>query len=257
VLKKHGGVHIDAAVLADLAGDPALDPVVSLQAGSAGVYFLDGRTGKIRSVTPVGHAQGRYVGKFRPDVPGVQVEVGTRWDNYGILSIFSAKGERLCTFQPDTVSQGGPPVNWTGDGQEHIFLTTSKHALGFYDGWGRRVLRFAAGEIPEKFECSGSPVFVENLTGDPRDELVFLVDGKLDIYTQDRPAPNPQRVYSPVRRSVMSLPGWAGFRAPTLGLDGPKLHAPSVQVGAGECTDNKPYDIRESTVGPGRSSPSR
>jgi hypothetical protein len=223
VLKKHGAAHIDALVIGNIAEDPKLDPVVSLQAGSAGVYFLDGRTGKVRSITRVGHAQGRYAGKFRPEIPGIQVEVGTRWGNYGIISIFSAKGERLCTFQPDTFSQGGPPVNWTGDGQEHIFIYTSKSAFGFYDGWGRRVLRFAEGAIPDGIGYGRGTVFVEDLTGDPRDELAFFADGKLLIYTQDRPpaprqalggpehgrrAANPAKVYAPVRRSVMSYPGW-------------------------------------------------
>lgn len=209
VLKKHGGVHIDAAVIGNLADDPTIDPVVSLQAGSAGVYFLDGRTGKIRAMTRVGHAQGRYVGKFRPEVSGIQVEAGNRWGNYGIITIFSAKGQRLCTFQPDTLSQGGPPVNWTGDGQEHIFIYTSRQSLGFYDGWGRRVLRFADGQLPEGIGYARGVVFVEDFSGDPRDELAFSVDGKLHIYTQDRPAPNPAKVYAPVRRCNISYPGWS------------------------------------------------
>jgi hypothetical protein len=209
VLKKNGGVHIDAAVLGNIAGDARLDPVVSLQAGSAGVYFLDARTGKVLSHTPVGHAQGRFVGKFRPDVPGLQVEVGNRWGNYGIISIFSAQGKRLCTFQPDTLSQGGPPVNWTGDGQEHIFVYTSPQGLGFYDGWGRRVLRFVPGEFPEGVGYGKGVVYVEDLTGDPRDELAAAIGGKLYIYTQSRGPENPQKVYSPVRRSVISFPGWS------------------------------------------------
>jgi len=212
VLRKYGGVHIDAAVIGNIAGDSQLDPVVSLQAGSAGVYFLDGRTGRVRTVTRVGHAQGRHVGKFRPDVAGLQVEVGDRWGNYGIITIFSAKGDRLCTFQPDTLSQGGPPVNWTGDGQEHIFIYTSQQGLGFYDGWGRRVLRFAPGEIPEGIGYARGSVVVEDVTGDPRDELIFSIDGTLSIYTQDRPAANPEKVYAPVRRCNISYPGWTTTR---------------------------------------------
>ena len=212
-LKKYGGVHVDAAVIGNIAEDPKLDPVVSLQGGSAGVYFLDAHTGKELSVTRVGHAQGRFVGKFRPDIPGLQVEVGNRWGSYGIITLFSAKGERLCTFQPDTFSQGGPPVNWTGDGQEYIFIYTSKPSFGFYDGWGRRVLKFAPNEIPEGIGYARGIVFVEDLTGDPRDELAFFADGKLLIYTQDRPPVNPAKVYAPVRRSAISYPGWKEIRA--------------------------------------------
>ncbi len=50
---------------------------------------------------------------------------------------------------------------------------------------------------------------VEDLTGDPRDELAVAIGGKLYIYTQSRGPENPKKVYAPVRRSVISFPGWS------------------------------------------------
>ena len=87
--------HYDAVALGALAGSDAEDPTVFLVAGSAGVYVVDALTGETRAVHRVGHAQGRTVGKVRQDLPGTEVLVATRWGNYGILTLFSGRGERL------------------------------------------------------------------------------------------------------------------------------------------------------------------
>jgi rhamnogalacturonan endolyase len=196
------GVHVDAIVAGNFSDDPDLDPVIAACGGSAGFFVINGITGETLSVHKTGHAQGCYAGNFHPELPGLSVVAGTRWENFGILTYFSGRGDRLLSFQPDTISQGGPPVNWTGDGQEFVLISSSPKALGMYDGKGRKVVRF-----PDELKSTQSGVMVADVTGDPRDELIFLVDGELRIYTQDR-AVNLKRIYQPRRAPMASYPGW-------------------------------------------------
>jgi hypothetical protein len=139
MLRITGAKHYDAVVLGDLAGDASVDPVAFLLGGSAGVYVVDGLTGRTRAVHRVGHAQGRFVGKVRGDLPGKQVLVVTRWGNYGILTLFSGHGDRLWSIQPDYIGQGSCPVTWGDSEIQLIWMNTSGPVQAFYDGYGQRV----------------------------------------------------------------------------------------------------------------------
>ena len=47
----------------------------------------------------------------------------------GILNLVSGQGDPLMRFEPDTISQGDPPVNWSGDGEELLYLYSSGGGL--------------------------------------------------------------------------------------------------------------------------------
>lgn len=134
-----GGQHYDATLIGRFAGDAERDPVAFLIGGSAGVYVVDGLTGRTRSHHLVGHAQWGLPCRVRDDLPGQQVMVGTRWGNYGILTLFSGRGDRLWSIQPDYMLQGTGPVQWIPDGPQHIWCCRSLMAMGLYDGYGRLV----------------------------------------------------------------------------------------------------------------------
>ncbi len=135
-----GAGHYDAVVAGNFADDPERDPVVFLVAGSAGVYVMNPFNGRTRAVHPVGHAQWGKACKVRDDIPGQQVMVGTRWNNFGILTLFSGVGDRLWSIQPDYVIEGTMPIQWTREGPQHIWVNTSRDGQGLYDGEGRLVL---------------------------------------------------------------------------------------------------------------------
>ncbi len=135
-----GAGHYDAVVAGNLADDPERDPVLFLVAGSAGVYVVNPFNGRTRAVHCVGHAQWGKPCKVRDDMPGRQVMVGTRWNNFGILTLFSGIGDRLWSIQPDYVIEGTMPVQWDPQGPQHIWVNTSRDGQGLYDGEGRLVL---------------------------------------------------------------------------------------------------------------------
>jgi len=200
------GEHVDHASFGELDGDPSNGPEVAVAGSSEGYYLLEARTGKVRRRHRVGHAQGIYAGNFRPDLPGLEQWVGNRWGNYGTLTLYSGDGRKLHSFEPDNISQGGPAVNWTGDGEELLFLYSSPEALGMYDGYGRKVVAFPEGETPDDTWVSAPTVM--SLTGDARDEIIFKDEGAVYIFTQDGPSSGEEKVYAPVRTRDISHPNW-------------------------------------------------
>jgi len=130
--------------------------------------------------------------------------MGNRWENYGIMNLVSGQGDPLHRCEPDTISQGGPAVNWSGDGEELMYLSSSKEAFGCYDAWGRNVVRPVCEGVP--FEWASGQV--EDVVGDARDEIVYVHEGSIYIVTQDQPYPVGERIYAPERKFDISLPGW-------------------------------------------------
>ena len=178
-----GADHMDAARMGYWTEgvSDTFDAVIAT--GTDGVYFVDGATGTVRAHYRVGHAQGLTIGNFRHDLPGKEVLVGDRWGNYGVLNLYTARGERLLTFEPDNISQGGSPVRWTGDGRELLFLYTSDATMGLWDGWGRRVVEVPADLMPQRcFYGKQGVAAVMDMNGDGLDELVFTYDGLMRIF---------------------------------------------------------------------------
>ena len=103
-------------------------------------------------------------------------------------------------------------MNWTGDGQELMLLSTSMQALGMYDAYGRKVVPFPedapvteAGQPYWPYRGNAQPL---DLTGDARDEIILNHEGTLYIYTQDTPYPDGKRIYAPIRKRDISSPHW-------------------------------------------------
>ena len=209
-----GGVHVDHAAFGEIDGDEENGPEIGMASSDPGFLYVDARDGKVLRRHRVGHAQGIQAANFRPDLPGLEMWVGDRWRNFGILTLFSSQGEKLFSFEPDNVSQGGPSVNWTGDGQELLLLGSSPAALGLYDAYGRKVVVFPEGEHPAESVpyprgmAYGGRVEALDVIGDARDELVLTYERVVYIYTQDTPYPENEPIYAPVRRPDISSPNW-------------------------------------------------
>ena len=198
--------HVDRPIAAEIDGNPENGPEIAMVCGNLGFLMVDS-FGRVISEVPIGHAQTLSVGKFRGDLPGLQIWTCTRWGNYGIRTLFDHRGRRIFEWEPDNGEDAGRPCNWTGEGEELSFRN-SPNARGLYDGWGRCVVEFP--------QNAGLPVGPADVAGDPRDELIFLNDGKLLIYTQDRPFEG-ERIYAPIRKhhqsqGLCSLPRWLNLK---------------------------------------------
>jgi hypothetical protein len=173
------------------------------------VILVDER-GVIRRQHRIGHAQTACIGKFRPELEGLQYAVVNFWRNPGIVTLLDARGQILQQDEP--IHSGSPmlPVNWRGDGQEFILLSGNVREGGMMDGGLQRVVMFPDDGHPDL--CAT----VHDLTGDARDEVVLWDRDEVWIYTQDSPFEG-ERIYAPERnptcndsnyRINVSWPGW-------------------------------------------------
>ncbi len=203
-----GAGHIDHAAFGELDGDERNGPEIGIAGSDPGFFLVDARDGSVLRHHRYGHVQGIYAGNFRPDLPGLEMWMGDRWGTYGILNLVSGQGDPLSRMEPDNRSQGGPAVNWRGDGEELLFISTSAEAFGFYDAACRKVITPVCEGLPFHWAAG----IVEDVIGDPRDEIVYVRDGAIYIVTQDAPYTGDQ-IYAPTRRMDISIPGWRDHNA--------------------------------------------
>jgi hypothetical protein len=202
--------HVDALAVGNFSGDPKAPPRVYWSSSDEAFVMLD-LQGNVLKQVRVGHTQTAAVGKFRPELPGLQYVTTNFWKNPGIMSLFDADGNLLQQAEP--IHTGSPtlPVNWRGDGQELVLLSGNAREGGMVDGHFRRAVMFPDDGHPDLAAA------VLDLTGDARDEVVLWDTDRVWIYTQDGP-PASGRVYAPLRnpryndsnyRANISLPRWS------------------------------------------------
>jgi hypothetical protein len=202
--------HADGIVIANMNPDAKAAPRV-YACGSDEGYIMFDRDGKLLKHVRIGHAQSPSIGKYRMDVPGLQLITVNYWKNPGIVTLFDWDGNMLAQEEP--IHSGSPllPVNWRGDSQEFVLLSGNVREGGLIDGHLRRVVMFPDDGHPDL------AAYVADVTGDQRDEIILWDQQRVWVYTQDRPF-HGEKIYAPVRspdynesnyRTTVSLPGWA------------------------------------------------
>jgi len=206
ILGRPGAGHIDFSVIGNFAGDEELDPTIFVCSG--GVYVVDGLTGRCRSAHRIGHTQGGKIGNFCPDLPGLELAGRNRWGSMGIVNFINGRGVWLTRMHPDPIGHPSGPINWSGDRQELVYIG-SYRGFGLYDGHGRKVVELPSEWCNESNYRNRPAIMFANVLGDPRQEIIHFWKGVLTIYTQDRPAPDPERVYAPIHQGIVSWPRWS------------------------------------------------
>lgn len=205
--------HADAISAGSFGADPDAPPRVYICGSDEGFLVFDYQ-GNILKHIRLGHAQTQSVGRYRPDMPGLQIYIANFWRSPGIVTLLDADANILGQKEMTPGSSHLAAVNWRGDGQEFALLSGNVREGGMLDGHLRRVVMFPDDGHPDL------AYHVADVTGDPRDEIILWDQERVWIYTQDRPAiPGPDgRIYAPRRnptyndsnyRAIVSLPGWA------------------------------------------------
>jgi hypothetical protein len=202
--------HVDGIAMGNFSADPKAEPRVYASGSDEGFILFD-RKGNILKHVRIGHAQAPSVGKYRPDLPGLQYMTINFWRNPGIVSLFDHDGNLLIQEEPIHTASPLRPVNWRGDGQEFAMLSGNVREGGMIDGQLRRVVMFPDDGHPDL------AFYVTDVTGDARDEIILWDQERVWIYTQDRPFAG-KRIYAPIRNplynesnylTTVSLPRWS------------------------------------------------
>lgn len=146
--------HNDAVDIADMDGDGRAEIAI---ASSENAYLLDA-DGKILFMRPMGHCQHAQIGKFRQDMPGLQVFFLDRLPGYTNATnpgytnesvsnacLFSRSGELLWNRDDNIWVAASMKVdNWTGNPNEQFVMLYSRGfaAPGLFDGEGREIATF-------------------------------------------------------------------------------------------------------------------
>lgn len=190
-LEVHG--HIDSVYAADVDPDhPGLE-VAMLEEGGNRV-FLAGADG-VLWVTDYERQepQNAAVGRFDLTRPGLQIWCRSRYDQHQKPFVFDAKGNLIAHYAMDDVAPPGWtvegveviwPIHWTGE-EKQLAAAKERHKNGdvcvFDPISGSFLLR-----IPE----TAARLYVADVLGDWREEIVVWNGSELHIY--DNPAPNPR-----------------------------------------------------------------
>jgi hypothetical protein len=166
-----GSQHNDRTLIEAFEPGPDAPMRVAIAASDLGFLLLDVE-GNLLAHHRIGHAQWITSGRFRPDLPGRQIAVGTFWGNSNILNIFDCYGNLLRVREPGF----GPMQSFYWQGRDAAPLIVS--ARGVYNQHLERVAEFPDGG-------SLVPVILD-VNGDGRDELFVLVGNEFRVYTADR-----------------------------------------------------------------------
>lgn len=200
--------HADALSMGNFSGRSSA-PLRAYIDGSDEGFLVFEADGTLVKHLRLGHAQTQSVGKYRPDLPGLQLMIATFWRNPGIVTLLDADANILAQEEMIPGSSHLEPVNWRGDGQEFALLSGNVREGGMLDGRLRRVVMFPDDGHPDLASA------VRDVTGDRRDEVVLWDQTRVWIYTQDRPFSGTS-LYTPTRnphyndsnyRAMVSDPG--------------------------------------------------
>ena len=195
--------HVDAVAVGNFSADPKAPPRVYWATSDEGFIMLDLK-GNILKHTIVGHTQTAAVGKFRPDLPGLQYVTTNFWRNPGIVSVFDADGNLLTQGEPIHTGSVTLPVNWRGDGQEFVLLSGNV-ARGRHD----RRPPAPGGDVPRRRPPRSDRPGAGRDRRRPRRDRPVGRAASVWIYTQDGPPPKG-RLYAPLRNPHLQrfqLPG--------------------------------------------------
>lgn len=192
--------HIDGIHAYDVHPDiPGLE-VVALEEGNdrgnlEGRVFLYGKDREIwvadfRRQEP----QNAAVGSFDPDRPGLQVWCRSRYQTHQQPFVFDAAGNLVADYEMDDVA----PDGWTSSGVEVIFAidwtgerkqlaaAKERHTAGDV-----AIFDPISGRFLHRFKEKADRLYVADVSGDWREEVIVVSGNRLHIYENDAPNPNP------------------------------------------------------------------
>ncbi|MGI5817070.1 MAG: hypothetical protein ACOX9R_03115 [Armatimonadota bacterium] len=194
--------HVDSIYAADVRPDlPGLE-IVALEEGGSGeernrVFVLSANSDLLVSTHFNNQEpQNAAVGHFDAERDGVQVWCRSRYNQHQKPFVFDAHGELIAHWEMDDVAPegwttSGVEVIWTIDwsgGEEQFAAAKERHTEGDVC-----VFNPITGEFVVRMEETASRIYVADVLGDWREEIVVWNNDELRVYENLAPNPRPDR----------------------------------------------------------------
>ena len=187
--------HLDSIFVADVRPDiPGLE-VVGLEEGGGDRVFLYNHEKLIWETDYKGQEpQNATIGDFDPDRPGLEIWCRSRYNENQKPFVFDAQGEFITSYVFNQLS----PNDWTNRGVEVIFSihwtgdsTPLAAAKERHESGDVAIFNPMTGQFLHRFREKADRLYVADVSGDWREELIVLNGNQLHIYRNPEPNPNP------------------------------------------------------------------
>ena len=204
--------HLDSIFVYDvLPQRPGLE-LVGLQEGGPQRVFLFDHKGLIwQSDHKRQEPQNAAVGRFDPKRKGLQIWCRTRYNEHQKPFVLDADGKLVREYKMDDVAPEGWTVrgveviwciDWTG-GEAQLACAKERHRSGDV-----AIFEPIGGKFVRTFKTKADRLYVADVSGDWREEILVVNGTRLEIYHNDAPNPRPNhpRLWSQphYRRSKMT-----------------------------------------------------
>jgi len=186
--------HIDCLVIEDVRPDiPGLE-VVLLEEGRNYIGLVNYQRGLLWWETNERQEpQNAAVGEFDPTRPGLEVWCRSREDEHQKPWTFDARGNLIKQYEMDAVA----PADWTVKGVEEISAihwtgeeTQLAAAKERHESGDVCLFEPVSGRFVQRFPEKADRLYVADVCGDWREEIVVVSGNEIHVY--ENPAPNPR-----------------------------------------------------------------
>lgn len=141
--------------------------------------------------------QNAAIGEFDLSRPGLEIWCRSRYNTHQKPFVFDARGELVSSYEMDKVAPQGwtekgveviSTIDWTG-GPQQLAAAKERHKSGNIG-----IFNPVSGEFVLKIDEKADRLYVVDVAGDWREELIVLSGNELHIYQNADPNPNPSRL---------------------------------------------------------------
>lgn len=187
--------HLDAVAVADVRPDlPGLE-VVALEERGGNRVFLYHPYGMIWEASHRWREpQNTAVGEFDPNRPGLEIWCRSRYDEHQKPWVFDARGRLIAAYEMDQVAPEGwtvagveeiATIDWTG-GERQFAAAKERHTSGDV-----AIFDPISGTFLHRFDERAMRLYVADVVGDWREELIVLAEDAIRIYENKASNPRP------------------------------------------------------------------
>lgn len=188
--------HMDSVFVADVLPEAAGLEVVLLEEGSNCVQVLGAEAPIWRSHYKHQEPQNAALGRFKAGSDEVFIWCRSRYSEHQKPFVFDSGGRKVFDYAMDDVAPPGwtvrgveviHTINWTGRG-EQLACAKERHRSGDVC-----IFEPLSGRFVARFHEKADRLYVADVSGDWREEIIVLNGSELHIYHNSDPNPRPDQ----------------------------------------------------------------